>query len=122
MKVIIPADTNRLDSPVFGSFGRAPWFALFDTEHNALKFIENSAASSQGGAGVKAAQAVLDSGAEAVITPRLGQNAAEVFSTADVKIYEAQEASIEKNIEWFTAGKLKPLTQVHPGIHGGAHS
>lgn len=122
MKVVIPSDTNRADSPVSGSFGRAPWFALFDTAQNTLLFARNSAADSSGGAGVKAAQAALDSGAEAVISPRLGQNAADVFSAADVEVYEAREGSIEENIELLAAGKLKTLTQVHPGFHGGTHS
>lgn len=121
MKVIIPSDADRLDSPVAASFGRAPWFALFDTVHNTLKFIENGAAASQGGAGIKAAQAVLDSGADTVIAPRLGQNAAEVLAAANVEIFEAKEGSVEENIRLITSGALQPLTRVHPGSHGAAH-
>jgi len=122
MMVIIPLDAGRLDAHVFISFGRAPWFALFDTARNTLKFIENSAAQNQGGAGIKAAQAALDLGAQAVIAPRLGQNAADVLLAADVKVYEAWDGSVEENIALFTAGKLKTLTQVNPGIHGDGAS
>lgn len=122
MKVIIPSETDRLDAPVFGSFGRAPWFAFADTVQNTIKFIENGAMGSAGGAGVKAAQTALKSGAEAVIAPRMGQNAAEIFAAADVKVYKAKAGSIEENITWLAAGKLELLTQIHPGSHGGMHS
>ncbi len=118
MIVIIPSDAGWIDAHVFVSFGRAPWFAMFDTVHKTLKFTLNKAAESQGGAGIKAAQAILDSGAEAVIAPRLGENAAEVLFAADIKVYEASDGSVEENIELFNAGKLKPLTNVQPGIHG----
>ena len=53
-------------------------------------FIENSAANSEGGAGIKAAQNVVDSKAEILITPRCGQNAADVLQAADIKIYKTK--------------------------------
>jgi predicted Fe-Mo cluster-binding NifX family protein len=118
MQVAIPSDADQTEAPVCVSFGRAPWFAIFDTMRNTLKFVKNNAAESQGGAGIKAAQEVLDQGAEAVISPRLGQNAADVFTAAKVGIYEAQAGSVEKNIELFRAGKLKSLSDFHPGNHG----
>ena len=121
MKLVIPSDDNRLDAQVAGSFGRAPWFALFDSESNTLKFIQNSGEMNQGGAGVKAAQTVVDSGAEALAVPRLGQNAAEVLLTADVKVYEAQKGSIEENVELLMDGKLPLLTGLQPGSHGGTN-
>ena len=118
MKIIIPTDVKKQDAPVSASFGRAPWFAVFDTDVEEMQFFENSAAESQGGAGIKAAQTALDIDAKAVITPRLGQNAADVFVAANVTVYQAVEGSLQENIRSFSAGALKPLADFHPGRHG----
>lgn len=82
MKLIIPLENKSLNSPVCPSFGRTHLFVLYDTEIRTHKFLDNSAASSQGGAGIKAAQMLLDNGAEAIVTHRCGGNAAAVFAAA----------------------------------------
>ncbi len=118
MKIAIPVDDKSLKSNVCISFGRAPYFLIFDTDKKEEVFLENSAASSQGGAGIKAAQAIADTNAEALITPRCGQNAADVLKAADIKLYKTKGASVLGNIEAFTAGKLSLLADIHPGFHG----
>ena len=49
--------------------------------------MENPAAEAQGGAGIQAAQFLVDQGADVLITVRCGQNAADIFGTAGMKIY-----------------------------------
>ncbi|MEN3006025.1 NifB/NifX family molybdenum-iron cluster-binding protein [Dehalobacterium formicoaceticum] len=117
MKVIVPVESKSLDAPVCPSFGRTPLFVLFDTESGNHEFIDNSAASSQGGAGIKAAQMLVDSGAEALITYRCGENAAEVLNAANIKMFKAQDGSIAVNIAKYKDGKLSLLTEIHPGFH-----
>ncbi|NLK36240.1 MAG: dinitrogenase iron-molybdenum cofactor biosynthesis protein, partial [Gracilibacteraceae bacterium] len=56
MKIAIPMDDKNMEASVCISFGRAPYFLIYDTESNESLFLENSAAASQGGAGIKAAQ------------------------------------------------------------------
>lgn len=118
MKVAIPLENRSLDAAVCLSFGRAPFFALVDTESGSYELVENGAADSQGGAGIKAAQAVADSGAAALITFRCGENAAKVLNAAGVKLYKAREASAKDNAAAFKAGELPLLTEIHPGLHG----
>ena len=72
MKVAIPTNERAMDKGVCKSFGRAPYFLIHDTETGGGGFIENAAASSQGGAGIKAGQTVVDSGAKVLLTPRCG--------------------------------------------------
>jgi len=115
MRIAIPVD----DGSVCVSFGRTPYFMLYDTENNESSFINNSAANSQGGAGIKAAQIIVDNDADILITPRCGQNAAEVLTAANVKIYKALNDSIEDNLTAFKNDKLKILTEIHSGFHGG---
>ena len=117
MKIIVPVEDKSLDTLVCPSFGRTPLFLLFNTENGEHEFLDNSAAASQGGAGIKAAQMLVDNGAEAVITYRCGENAAEVLNAGNIKIYKAQTVSVKENIERYKEGELLPLTEIHAGFH-----
>lgn len=117
MKIIVPVEEKSLDTLVCPSFGRTPHFLLFNTENGEHEFLDNSAAASQGGAGIKAAQMLVDNGAEAVITYRCGENAAEVLNAGAIKIYKAQAISVKENIERYKEGELVLLTEIHAGFH-----
>ena len=119
MKIAIPVDNASMDTTICISFGRTPYFLIYDTESEDAKFISNSAAVSQGGAGIKAAQTIVDSKAEALITPRCGENAAEVIHAADIKIYQAKGSMLKHNLQAFEVGELELLNEIHPGFHGG---
>lgn len=118
MIIAIPIDDQTPENTVCISFGRAPGFLIYDTESGKQSIVNNSAAASQGGAGIKAAQAVVDSKAEAVLTPRCGENAAEVIKAAGIKIYKTINNSIKDNIKAFNAGELSLLEDISPGKHG----
>ncbi len=117
MKIIIPVESKTSDTPVCPSFGRTPFFMLFDTETQKYDFIDNAAANSQGGAGIKAAQTLVDSGAKVLITYRCGQNAADVLKAGGIQIYKAEPCSANDNIQKYKEGKLSVLTDIHPGFH-----
>lgn len=116
MKIAVPVDENR--ESVCASFGRAPYFCIYDTTDFSRIFTPNAAAEARGGAGIKAAQLVVDSGAQALITMRCGENAAEVLQAAEIGIYKAGGASASANIALFNAGKLEKLTHFHAGFQG----
>ncbi len=118
MKIAIPVDDPNLETSVCQSFGRTPYFLIYDTETKERKFIDNSAAASQGGAGIKAAQSIVDNKSEVVLTPLCGENAAEVLNAAGIKIYKTRDASAMDNINAFIEGQLSLLEEIHPGFHG----
>lgn len=117
MKIAIPTDENSIGTDVCISFGRTPYFMIFDTDTKASTFLDNSAAASEGGAGIKAAQIIVDSKATVLLTPRCGENAAEVLKAADIKMYKTIAGSAMDNIEAFLNGKLSLLGEIHPGLH-----
>lgn len=117
MKIAIPVDHVSMDTSICISFGRAPYFMIYDTESKDASFLDNSAVASQGGAGVKAAQIIADSGVCALLTPRCGENAAEVFHAADIKIYQTVSSMLKHNIQSFENGELELLNEIHPGFH-----
>lgn len=122
MKIAIPSTGTDIKSDVNQSFGRTPYFIVVDSDTKDFKVIDNKAADAQGGAGIKAAQTIVDSGAQAVITFRCGQNVADVLNTAGIKMIQAQSGSVEDMIAKFNKGELKELAEIHPGYHnhGGA--
>jgi predicted Fe-Mo cluster-binding NifX family protein len=117
MKIAIPTEQQSLDISVCPSFGRAPYFLFYDIESNENSFMENPAASSQGGAGIKAAQIIVESKAQAILTPRCGGNAADVLNAAGIKIYKSDGGTVKDNIEAFKKGMLAILDDIHPGFH-----
>lgn len=121
MKIAVPAETPNLNNPVCPSFGRTPYFVLYDTDNGKYDFLDNSAAASQGGAGIKTAQMLVDLDAKVLITHRCGENAAEVLNSADIEIFKARAGTIQDNITGYNDGKLSVLIDIHPGLndHGG---
>lgn len=118
MKIAIPIDERGLESSVCISFGRAPFFLIYDLDTKESVFLDNSAAASTGGAGIKAAQIIVDSKASALLTPRCGENAVDVLKAAGVKIYKTATGSVKDNLDAFIDGKLTLLDDIHAGFHG----
>ena len=117
MKIAIPVDKKNVESNVCPSFGRTPYFLIYDVETKESVFIDNSAAESTGGAGIIAAQIIVDNKANVLLTPRLGKNAADVLKAAEIKIYKTTTASAKDNIGEFIDGKLTLLDEIHAGFH-----
>ena len=117
MKIAIPVDEKSMESTVCQSFGRTPYYLFYDTEGGTSEFQDNSASASQGGAGIRAAQLIVDEKTDALLTPRCGENAAQVLRGAGVKIYKTINNSVRDNIEAFKEGKLTELKEIHPGFH-----
>jgi Uncharacterized conserved protein len=76
------------------------------------------AAESSGGAGIKAAQQLVDAGVSVLLTPRCGENAADVLGASKIKIYKSENITAEENIKKYINNELKLLCEIHPGIHG----
>ncbi|NMA16621.1 MAG: dinitrogenase iron-molybdenum cofactor biosynthesis protein [Erysipelotrichia bacterium] len=118
MKIAIPVENKSLDSNVCLSFGRAPYFLFYNVETKESNFVVNSAAAVTGGAGIKAAQTIVDNKANVLLVTQLGENAASVLKAADIKIYQAKNASVKENLDDFTDDKLSLLEKIHAGFHG----
>ncbi len=116
MNVAMPLDETK--SQVCVSFGRAPYFLLWDSQTNQSTIIDNPGAEAEGGAGLVAAQTVVDSKAEALITVRCGENAGNVFKAAGITVYKSQGADAMENCQAFATGDLAVLDHFHPGFHG----
>lgn len=119
MKIAVPSREKRLESLVNNQFGRSQYFIIFDTESLKYEVIDNAAVSMQGGAGIKAAQTIVDSGAKILITSHCGQNAADVLKASGVKIMKAVPTTVINLITFFEDNKLEELTEIHDGHFQG---
>jgi predicted Fe-Mo cluster-binding NifX family protein len=118
MKIAIPVLDKTMETTVSPSFGRAAFFLFYDTDDNMPIFMENEAATSTGGAGIKDAESIINNNATVVITPSCGQNAADVLKGANISIYRSTEEALINTIEAFKRDELKLLDEIHPGHHG----
>ena len=116
MTVMIPVDENRRE--ICPSFGRTPCFLLWDPATDETRYVDNPAAQAQSGAGTQAAQFVVDQGADVLLTPRCGENAARVLQLAGIRICKTQGLDAGENLAAFREGRLEDLTHFHAGFHG----
>ena len=117
MKIILPVNEKSMKVNVNSSFGRANYFLLYNSKTKEQLYLENIAQFSSGGAGIKAAQIIVDSGANVVLTERCGENAANVLKKAGVALYQVNEnTKVEKAINDFLQDKL-PLLLEHHSYH-----
>lgn len=115
--MILMMPVNEDKKTVCISYGRAPLFMKYDTETREKEFLVNEAADAAGGAGIKAAQLIIDNNAQVILTPRCGENAVDVFEEAKIKLYKTTSDDIDGELEKFAKGELDPLTEVHQGLH-----
>ena len=123
MKIVIPVNGTDLDAPTAGVFGRCPTFIFVDPETLDFEVLPNPAVAASGGAGIQAAQTVLQHGVQAVLAPRLGPNAFRVIQAAGIPAYQMQGGTVREVIVAFQSGSLAQLTA--PGAEhvalGGGH-
>lgn len=117
MIIGIPVNKNSMNSNISNNFGRTNFFLIYDDKKDESTFLDNTAKNSQGGAGIEAAQILVDKNIDIVITPRCGKNAAEVLKSDYIKIYKSEDNSIKENLKKLKENKLSLLSQIHPGLH-----
>ena len=110
MRIVIPANGVNLDAPISPVFGRCPTFIFVDTDTMAFEALPNPALNAPGGAGTQAAPAVIQHGAQAILSNPLGPNALRVVQAAGIPIYEVKGATVRQAVAAFIAGQATPAT------------
>jgi len=111
MKIVISSNGKDLESNVSSVFGRCPYFIIVEVKDKKItgfELMENTSAKQLGGAGVSTAQAVVEKGAEAIITGNLGPRASEVLKQFKIKVY-AGSGIVKKAVLELIKGRLKEI-------------
>jgi predicted Fe-Mo cluster-binding NifX family protein len=119
MKIVVSAQGENLDAPASAVFGRCPTYLFVDTETLAFEPVANPAMNQGGGAGIQAAQFVVNQGAQAVLTGNLGPNAFGVLNAAGVPGYLVGPGTVRQAVEAFQAGQLQPMAGANVAGHTG---
>lgn len=109
MKLCITSTGKETAAKVDARFGRAAYMLIIDTDTNALEVVENTGAAQAQGAGIGAAQVVLDKGVDGVLTGRIGPKALKVFQAAGVQLFEgaSPEETVQEALARFNKGEYR---------------
>ena len=86
MKTAITSKGNNKKSDFDSRFGRAGWFCLIDDKTGNPTFIENNQAEATGGAGVKAAEKMVELGVQNVISGDFGPKAKDLLEKFNIQM------------------------------------
>jgi predicted Fe-Mo cluster-binding NifX family protein len=124
MKIVVSANGAGLDAPASPVFGRCPSYVFVDTATMEVEALDNPALTAGGGAGIQAAQFVIEQGARAVITGNVGPNAFNVFESAGVPVYIGQGETVRDAVEAYKKDQLRQVGgatgPAHAGMRRGA--
>lgn len=123
MKICVTATAGDLNAQIDPRFGRSQYFVIVDSDTLAFEAVPNEAVNAPGGAGIQAAQAMVNKGVDAVISGNMGPNAFQVLSTAGVKIATGAYGSVKEAVEMYKSGKLietgTSTVAAHTGMGAG---
>jgi len=119
MKVVVTSSGTDLEAQVNPAFGRCPVYLFVDAETMQFEAVENPAMDAAGGAGIQAAQFVVERGAQAVVTGNVGPNAFQVLQSADVPVYLFGGGTVRQAVEAYKAGELSAAGDASKPTHAG---
>lgn len=107
MKICICSDGETQQSVVSTVFGRCAYFALVEDSTEKIQFVKNKAIHESHGAGIAAAQSLLDWQIDVLIAPPPGPKASQVLQNSNIQHYLPQGQTIEETLAFYRQGKLQ---------------
>ena len=107
MRVAITATGPELSSRIDQRFGRAHYLVVVDVPGRTTLAIDNLAGMNAAqGAGIQAAQSIIDNGATALVTGHCGPKAFRALKAAGVDVYLTSEGTVAEAVDRFEARGL----------------
>jgi len=116
---MVTANGTDLDAQASPIFGRCPTYIFVDTETMAFEAVENPAIGAPGGAGIQAAQFVVERGAQAVVSGNIGPNAFGVLQSAKLPVYVFRGGTVREAVEAYKSGELTVSGGASAKAHAG---
>jgi len=110
MKIAVSATTPDVEAQLDPRLGRAANFVLVDSETGEWEAYPNAAVGASGGAGVQAAQFVVDHGAQVIVSGDFGPHAFTALSAAGIKMFVARAGTVRELVNRFKSGELREVT------------
>ncbi|MFH1285401.1 MAG: NifB/NifX family molybdenum-iron cluster-binding protein [Candidatus Micrarchaeota archaeon] len=114
MKIAISTSVGGLCDRVCPMFGRCATFTLVEADEKTQKIVKtvvvpNPGNQTGGGAGIIAAQSLIDNEANSVITGNCGPNALDVLMQARVRVFSSA-GLVEESVNSLLRGKLPEIS------------
>jgi predicted Fe-Mo cluster-binding NifX family protein len=106
-KICVSATGSSIDSEIDPRFGRCAYFIIADTDTMRCQCLPNAAYDSPHGAGIQAAQVVVNQSVQAVITGMVGPNAHRVLSAAGIEVITGTAGTVKDAIQKYKNGELR---------------
>jgi predicted Fe-Mo cluster-binding NifX family protein len=121
MKICLPVpEVKGMDSVVFGHFGSAPFFAMYDTETKGIEFTKNNEAEHEHGSCMPV-DALRILGAEAVLCKGMGMRAANHLVEAGIKPFLVDAETIADAIGKYDKREVRVLDEETSCHSHGCH-
>ncbi|MHA2304928.1 MAG: NifB/NifX family molybdenum-iron cluster-binding protein [Candidatus Hodarchaeales archaeon] len=109
--IALPSDGKELSQPFASVFGRCTNFVIIDSTNRSItNSFSNKGRNASGGAGIQAAQTLIDQEIDVVIAPRLGPNAWNVLKGAGIEVYSGISGTLQENVDAFITNKLSEMS------------
>jgi predicted Fe-Mo cluster-binding NifX family protein len=130
MRLLIPtADPHGLEAHLSGHFGRAPFYAVADTETGTVQTVANPSVGHGHGECVPAGGAFGPGGFDAVVCQGIGQGAIARLAAAGIPVFVHEGPDVAAAMAAFQAHQLQAATRDDGcggsescGGHGHQHS
>ena len=103
MRIAVTTNEQKVDSPVEERFGRCQFFALLDTDSGDVTFVSNVGVEASSGAGVKAAQQLIDLEVGLLVTGQVGPGALEILKEGEVRVESWTAGTVGEALKRFSS-------------------
>jgi predicted Fe-Mo cluster-binding NifX family protein len=109
MKICFPVEANNgINSPVYGHFGSAPLFILYDTESEMTEMIDNGNLGHIHGQ-CSPLQALASNTIDAIVVGGIGAGAISKLNAMGIKVYQAFQGTVKTNLDLFKTNSLPEI-------------
>ncbi|MFA5224165.1 MAG: NifB/NifX family molybdenum-iron cluster-binding protein [Candidatus Omnitrophota bacterium] len=121
MRLCIPTENkDGLKAKVFGHFGSAPYFTIYNTQNKQIRVIDNSNAHHAHGMchpiGVIGVSSI-----DAVVCLGMGARAVENLNAANIKAFRVSGETVSEIVDKYEAGGLEEITVQNACAQHGCH-
>jgi predicted Fe-Mo cluster-binding NifX family protein len=121
MKIAISATGKTVKDSLDIRFGRCEYFQIHHTESGEIKVLQNKGQNASGGAGIAAANQLIEEEVDVIITGSLGPNAFELIEKSGIEAYKCGNLAISSVLEKYKNNELEEIKISGPAHHGGNH-
>jgi len=121
MRICIPTETNKgKEAEVYGHFGSAPYFTIYDTEKDSVEIIDNANQHHSHGM-CQPMNALVGKKIDAVVCGGMGARAVQKLNEGGIKTYRAIPETVSNIAEQFKKGGLDEITVDNACAQHGCH-